>query len=72
MTIHQPGLEPGGHGAEPGSRWAANVSSRSVSPCGVDPEAAEEPHEQRARVRIVVHVATAEVVCHAGGREFES
>jgi hypothetical protein len=38
----------------------------------IDSEDAEEPHEQCARVSIVVHLATAEVVCHAGGREFES
>ena len=34
--------------------------------------ATKEPHEQCARVCFVVHAATAEVVCHAGGRGFES
>jgi len=55
-----------------GGKWAANVCSRIEQPYGVDPKATEEPDEQCARVCSVVHVATAEVVCHAGGRGFES
>jgi hypothetical protein len=62
----------GKEGVESGSRWAANVSRRFVSQCGIALEAAQEPHEQCAYVCNVVHLATAEVVCHAGGRGFES
>ena len=32
----------------------------------------KELHEQRDAERIVVHLATLEVACHAGGRGFES
>jgi hypothetical protein len=44
--------------------WLDNAGSTHVE--------AKEPHEQCRRMAIVVHIVTAEVACHAGGRGFES
>jgi hypothetical protein len=70
--VAKPGATSGKERVEPGSRWAANVSGRSASLCGVDPNLTEEPREQCRCACIVVHLATAEAACHAGGRGFES
>jgi hypothetical protein len=55
-----------------GQQTAANVASRIAQPCGASAGDLEEAHEQSDLVCSVVHLATLEVVCHAGGRGFES
>ena len=44
----------------------------SAQPCESLRNSPERPHEQSDRVSSVVHLATLELACHAGGRGFES
>src|ERR1700674_2779125 len=44
----------------------------SAQPCESLRNSPERPHEQSDRVPSVVHLATLELACHAGGRGFES
>ena len=53
-------------------KWFSRRHRRGRTSASSIETSTKEPHEQCARVCIVVHAATAEVVCHAGGRGFES
>jgi Co/Zn/Cd efflux system component len=59
-------------GELPGSRQAANVLDRPTQPCEIDPLGLKNACDQTDRGSVVVHLALAEVACHAGGRGFES
>jgi hypothetical protein len=54
-----------------GSNWAANAWNDSAQPCEPLLNSPEEPHEQSGPVCSVVHLATLEAACHAGGREYQ-
>jgi hypothetical protein len=55
-----------------GSKRAANVRNGSAQPCEAAHSRANGPHVQSDPVPSVVHLATLELACHAGGRGFES
>jgi hypothetical protein len=55
-----------------GSNWAANACDDSAQPCQSLRDRPERPHEESDLVPSVVHPATLELTCHAGGRGFES
>ncbi len=55
-----------------GSNWAANAYDDSAQPCQSLRDRPERPHEESDLVPSVVHLATLELACHAGGRNLES
>src|SRR5919201_2198401 len=75
-TSESPQRELRGDAADPRSAWgskrAANIAPRIAQPCAASAGDPEEAHEQSDPVCSVVHLATLEVACHAGGRGFES
>src|SRR3954467_3334306 len=57
---------------EQDSRRAANVLNQVMQPCGAAPLELENACDQTDLGSVVDRVATAEVVCHTGGRGFDS
>lgn len=51
-----------------GSNWAANAYDDSAQLCQSLRDRPERPHEESDLVPSVVHLATLELACHAGGR----
>src|SRR5213079_2715687 len=71
VRVHLAAPQPKSQVVLVGSKRAANAL-RPLHQPRESVRCAEEPNEERDAASIVVHLATLEVACHAGGRGFES